>query len=99
MSKKRRSGQVNSEKNWLVITESTRIHNGWLHDCETVVQAREVPLSHRDSRFGGLSGLTGSGTVVRLEIPYCPNCESVPPDSGVYCEGEFQLNFTASESV
>lgn len=94
MTEKRDGGQTvreNGQKIWLVMSESTKENEGWLHNCGNAVITTTVYLSNRVPKNMGMP-LAGSGEVQRLNVPYCPNCENRPTGGIFYYSGGWHIN-------
>jgi hypothetical protein len=47
--------------------------------CRYAIRWQDVYLSLHSPEF---SGCSGPGTVIKVAIPYCPKCETVPEETG-----------------
>lgn len=79
---KRGSGMRTNDNEWLVLTESTKEGDDWIHSCGEVIRGKVVLLSQRD----GVGPLTGDGSTRPLTVPFCPKCEW-EPKGGTYGHG------------
>ena len=87
MDELRRPGQVvkrGENRIWLVIDESTKTPDGWVHECGTSLLSCHLNIQHVSGRLD----LAADGHHEE-EIPYCPKCESRPTfgelnSSGLY---------------
>lgn len=61
--------------------------------CGSKVEIISAYMSVHDLRFGDLCA--GSGRVMRLVIPFCPNCEPAPNESG--CLHEIEPHWDGSK--
>lgn len=60
----------------------------WTHNpCGTVLMGKEVHYSIHNS---GLP-LAGFGDVRRVTVPYCPTCQTEPPDRGILDEDPVEV--------
>lgn len=56
----------------------------YIHKCGAFVMGKTVYLSVRNP----LMPMAGSGEVVTQVVPYCPTCETPPPQYGTILETE-----------
>ena len=85
---KRSSGSVvfDGGEKWRVLTESSgEGGKGFTHNCGTEILGKDVLCTVRD----GLFPLSGGGEVRKVTVPYCPNCELEPQNTGeISAKGE-----------
>lgn len=88
MSTEKRSPGMSKDEYWLVLDESEKKKDGWIHKCGTKIKGKVVHLSVRD----GLFPCSGSGEVKSITVPYCPKCEKEPTGYGeLSAEGKIHV--------
>ncbi|NIT04558.1 hypothetical protein GTO10_06730 [Candidatus Saccharibacteria bacterium] len=86
---KRHGGRLTEERQWVVLTESTRSDNdGWVHSCGEMILKTTVYLSHRIPQ----SRIAGDGRVRNVTVPYCPDCELAPTRGVFYDDGRWWID-------
>lgn len=88
MTRKREGGAINNLGIFVVLTDSTRVDEGWNHSCGEPIMSADVVLSHRNPQFT----LAGDGSVERQPVPYCPKCEKKPLTGTFQYDGKWQID-------